>query len=419
MPILTGEESPRHRIGYPLLQSTEMTRIDDVLASPDAFQTGLVDVYAKDPDFRAHIAAIEQGYDMLADGGDITEARLHRMIGHQYLDAAIKRRATSIRDAYYEGSYEGFDMDFCKYLDFAFPISPQDTVSIHSQPDVQLHWMDYVYNGGVFEYHGSLEDQPSEEVSPSDSEIFQKRLDIKLEQRRSQSRVDVALFVGGVAIIAATETVLPNGALVAVGATLGTFVEAAVGIKIFSQAMDRRSLREAVKNSLIKEKLAEILPVIAPPHGIDFALESLQREHDTALFQQNAALKAGDKSWMGFLAEERALSDLLRNYTAVGDIGLEQAIAWLIGGLLNDLDSIKNYDLEADSLSFKIKLSALNRNLPIDQDNDRLTPINPFTGEKTWESYINWLVEIDNTPTRRAMLTAAEYPIGDGQDSAD
>jgi hypothetical protein len=420
--ILAAQEARPH----PLLATTELTPIDAILTDPKAIERGMADIYESHPDIRAQIEAVELGYVLLAETGEVTQERIHRMIDHQFASASIANRAETLWDDWLEDEADTIvsDMYFCWYLDFAFPIDEQDTVTPRPDEDGP-YWVDYVLKQGDI-LAGRLHDEPQydpqvaedtgEESAPTPTELLRQRLAGYSERTRHAKWIDTALVLGGAAVIAASETIAPHG-VGSLGADAGGIAEFLTAYRVLTRTAVKRGLNREIQESLTTEKLAATLPVIAPEYGTEFAIESLVHAHALARAKSQSAWEGTSEAsepeqQIDATLQEQALREIARDLSVLSKHnGIEHAIAWVVQDLLRDQGRVDVSGDRWEATLLRIRTNILDRYLPIDQERDRLTPVNPLTGEKTWAEYIAWLAKAEGAPTRLTMSLAAHQPI--------
>lgn len=76
---------------------------------------------------------------------------------------------------------------------------------------------------------------------------------------------------------------------------------------------------------------------------------------------------------------------------------------WLTRDLARYAQDRKKYDFYGKQ--FEIMAQKLNKYLPIDQEADTVTPVDEFTGEKTWQKFAEKVVAGDTTVTLDKLNT--------------
>src|SRR3990167_5349824 len=175
------EYVPKER-QHPQLAGTDLRPIEDVLNDPEATGRGLTSEYAEDPDFRAHVAVFEKGYQRLLESGPVTEERLHRLIDHLYATNAIERHAEFLTSRAHSNPQATFDIEFCTYLDLAVPIDPSDRHAPNQADDGKLYWVDHLWRQGEHladrqRYDGIEEPEQAEVAEKPRSEKLRESLD--------------------------------------------------------------------------------------------------------------------------------------------------------------------------------------------------------------------------------------------------
>ena|ERR1700741_1234964 len=403
--VMELEYVPRER-EHPTLVSTDLRPIEDVLNDPEAQARGLISEYTEDADFRTRVAVFEKGYQKLAEAGPVTEERVHRLIDHLYATDAIERKADyflsheSDRNAY-------FDIEFCVYLDLAIPIDPNDRHTPNQANDGKLYWIDHILRQGEHladrRRYGTEEPIVDEEVERPRSERLRERLTEASERDRNVRWRDRLIALGGTAVITTAEVApLPELGTKA-GVIAGVGAVGLTGLRWAGRKLSLMELRDGVKNAERDEALRTMLPVISSNVTVSQAIRGLQYELETL----ELAERSGTASLDTF-EEDMAIDAVLRGLdwarfddTSVGHL------YWLTRDLASHAQDRKKYDFYGKR--FEMMAQKLNKYLPIDQEKDTITPVDEFSGEKTWQKFAERVAAGDKTVSLD-RLNAVYFP---------
>lgn len=372
---------------HPRLTGTELRPIENVLNDPEATERGLTREYAQDPDFRAHVAVFKKGYQKLVESGPVTEERLHRLIDHLYVTNAIERHAEFLNSRDSSITKANFDIMFCTYLDLAMPIDPMDRVTPDQAQNGKLYWMDHVLrqaeNLAYRQHYGVEIPEQTEEIELTPSEKLLERLAEAREANNKKARIDTIALLGSSAVFPIVELVsVPE---LATKASLSAAV-IAMGASVLRWAGRRFSIMELddrAKNAERDESLRAMLPAISPNVTVSQAISGLQYELETL----EAAKKNGTASLVDTSEKTMAINAVLSGlrWARIDDTSVGH-LYWLARDLASlTQDRTKKYKFVAKQ--FETMAQMLNRYLPIDQEADTITPVDEFTGEKTWQQF--------------------------------
>ena len=390
---------------HPLLTGTELRAIDEVLIDPEAQARGLLSEYSEDPDFRAHVAAFEKGYARLQESGVVTQERLHGLVDHLYVADAIERRAYYLNNRGLEDRDISFDIDFCTYLDLAIPIDPADRVTPDQARDGKLYWIDHILRQAEHladrQQYGADETAEVEEqeaIQPR-SERLSEMLAKAAEADKKVRRRDSVIALGGVAVLTIAESVSMPELATEAGVVAGAGALGLTGLKWVGRKLSLMTLRDGIKEAERSEALADLLPVISSDVTVSQAIRGLQYERETLKLAEK---KVGESNWRDTFDEDMVVRDMLRAFdclaydrTGVGHLyRLTRELAHLAEGR-------DKYGYQFDHNRLEIMTRKLNKYLPIDQTADTITPTDEFTGEKTWQNYVEKVASGDGVSLDR------------------
>lgn len=213
-------------------------------------------------------------------------------------------------------------------------------------------------------------------------EFYQKR---RIKDRILAAAGATVMAVSGVTLDGDTRT----GALY-----LGGAMTAYAGVRRLFAKLTLSDLDKGVKRIEKREQLATMLPILAPPNGLEYALEAMALRHKEIELKLKANGDRYADDAMTLHSREMDLHDLLRSFPYY--MTYEGKLCDVIGGLLYEYDLMRKGKNRVDGYfarKFEFKTSILDEFLPIDQEADRTTPVDPATGQKTWAQYIQTLAD--------------------------
>lgn len=380
---------------YPQLESLELRRAEEIATVPfmdNATPSWVGAKLESNPDFKARITALEQGFDQLAHDGELTNDRIMNMLEYQFLGDAVTSTAERYEQRFQEtGNFavvvdclSAGDADFCAYLDMALPFDEHASVS-HTPI---LDWTGYVRIRAVDRAEsgtdGIVDIKPPEPPKTPEERVAALRK-AHMDDARKYVKRTLAIAGVGVAALLGAEFVVPQVTDVqAVQDTLhtgGVITTGFAGLRFLALASrlaygyeDRQRLARRLQYPAFDmSKLAESRTLIAAD--------------STRSSRELRASNPYETSWTGS-ADLHALKTVV-SFMDLLIGGGQQNIDIFCDTVARRMDTYlnrnpeDNYDKRVADQVFRL----LDQHLPI-YASDTVVPRDELTGEKTWRCFI-------------------------------